>query len=878
MKSNRPHKLPFFLKYLCIGFSLFMCTGLHAQEDETLQIFDYTGKQTYNIGDIKITGAVNRDRNAIKSIAGLRVGNKVTIPGDEIPKAIKALLRLKLFEDVQIIKEKIEGDLIFLEIIIKERPLLTRYSIKGESKSKHSDLTGIIDGILTKGSIVTEDLKELTRMKLVEHYVDKGFMDAEIKISEVKDELKDNSIRLVFDIVKNERVKISDIVLLGNSHFDDRKLKRQLKNTKEIGVIFKKSKYVKSDFEEDKNNLIAFYNKNGFRDAIIVKDSFARRVDGNLQLFLTVEEGDQYFFRNIAWKGNSKYEDEILSRVLGIEAGDIYNPETLEKQLSFSMDGRDVSSLYLDDGYLFFNVDPVETAVTENAIDLEMQIYEGPQATIENVVIKGNDRTHENVVRRELRTKPGNKFSRSDIIRSQRSLMNLGYFNPETMDIQTPVNQQNGTVDIVYDMEERPSDQLELSAGYGGRASGLIGTLGMTFNNFSFANAKDLSKWSPLPQGDGQKVNVRIQSNSRFFRSANLSFTDPWLGGKKPTSFTTGYVWSSFNQSDLGRGSLSIHRPFVGIGTQLKWPDDFFSVNATLSLEFINLNNYDFGRFFVDNVNITTGNFKNFSVNLSLTRSSVADPIFPRRGSRVSFSAQLTPPYSLFREVSTEGISPAEAEELIAEEQFKRGSGAVISAQEQESLIREAGFARRFNLLEYHKYRFNAEWYFNLVDKLVLMTNLKMGFLGSYNYDEIGISPFERFEIGGDGLNNQTVGITGKDILSMRGYQPADFEQNNTGGAAVYDKLTLELRYPLSTNPNSAIYVHSFVQGGNSWSRINEFNPFDLKRSAGFGLRVFLPMFGLLGFDYGWGFDKDPNDPRFEGFGQFNIVLGFEPE
>ncbi|NNK89564.1 MAG: outer membrane protein assembly factor BamA [Saprospiraceae bacterium] len=853
------------------------CTGiLSGQEKDAIKTYDYANKRTFNIGGIEITGAESRDRNAIKSIAGLREGKELTIPGDDIPKAIKALWRLQLFEDVQILQQKIEDDLIFLEIILVDRPTLSRYSIKGENKNKHSDLTEIIDNINKKGSIVTEDIKSLARQKLREFYKEKGFYDAKITIEEYEDELKPNTVRLVFNIEKNEKVKISSINIIGNRQFPDQKLKRKLKNTKEKGTLLKKSKYVELDYKEDLNNLKAFYYSNGFRDATVTHDTIWRDYNGDLQFEIHLNEGNRYYFRNITWKGNSKYTSDQLTNVLGINKGDVYNPELLEKRLTFSIDGRDVSSLYLDDGYLFFNIDPVEVAIVGDSIDMEMQIYEGAQATIANVVIKGNDRTHEHVIRRELRTKPGNKFSRSDIIRSQRSVMNLGYFNPENMDIQTPINQQNGTVDIEYTVEERPSDQLELSAGYGGQTSGLIGTLGVTFNNFSISNIKDRSTWSPLPQGDGQKLSLRAQSNSRFFRSYNFTFTEPWLGGKRPTSFTVGAVHSAFDREFFGQGSLKITRLFTGLGTQLKWPDDFFSISSTMTLETIKLDDYDFGQFFVelDNgslINIDNGNFKNISFNQVFSRSSVADPIFPRRGSRISLSIQLTPPYSLFRDDNYWLLSDLEKETLISDANKERGPGNPLTTAEEENLILTAENANKYEWLEYHKWRFNAEWYYNIIDKLVLATNIKFGFLGAYN-DAIGIAPFERFEVGGDGLSNQNVGITGKDIISLRGYGVQDLPQNNRGGAAVFDKLTMELRYPLSLNPNSSIYVHGFVQGGNSWSSFKEFNPFDLNRSAGFGLRVFLPMFGLLGFDYGWGFDKTAN------FGQFNIILGFEPE
>lgn len=862
-----------------VFLSLFLSLVCQAQID--LPIYDYTSKNSFTIGGIKVTGAESRDRNAIKSIASLREGKKIKIPGDDIPKAIKALWKLRLFEDVQIIQERVDGEIIFLEILLKERPTLSRYSIKGEKKNQHSSITDIVDNILIKGSIVTEDVKNLTIQKIEEYYIGKGFMNAEVSILEVKDELKERAVRLVFNINKNKRVKISDLVILGNSKFSDAKLKRKMKETKEIGSVFKKSKLVAEDYKFDKDALIAFYNKNGYRDAVFTSDSIATRVDGHIQIFLTIDEGEQYFFRDIAWKGNSKYNDQQLGEILGIENGDIYDPELLEQRLSFSQDGRDVSSLYLDDGYLFFSADPLEVAVDEQFIDLKMDVYEGPQATIANVAISGNDRTHEHVVRRELRTKPGNKFSRSDIIRSQRSLMNLGYFNPETMDIQTPVNQQNGTVDINYGLEERPSDQLELSAGYGGQSSGLIGTLGMTFNNFSIKNIKDRSTWSPLPQGDGQKLSVRIQSNGRQFRSGNVTFTEPWLGGKKPTSFTMGGVWSALDYELFGQGKLSIVKVFAGIGTQLKWPDDFFSINTTLTTEFITLDNYSSraGQFFDPKTlsPIETGTFRNFSLTQSISRSSVADPIYPRRGSRISLSVQATPPYSLFREKVTNELTAQEVEDLIEETNFERGPGNLMTTAEEAQLEADANSSLAYKFLEYHKWRFNAEWYFNMFDKFVLAANVKMGFLGSYN-SELGITPFERFELGGDGLNNQSVGITGKDILALRGYETTDLPLNNFGGGAIFDKFTLELRYPLSTNPNSAIYVHTFVQGGNTWSSFNQFNPFDVKRSAGFGVRVFLPMFGLLGFDYGWGFDQELNQGGQDGYGKFSIILGFEPE
>ena len=843
---------------------------------DSLERYDYSQRETYEIGGVTVNGAESRDRNAIISIAGFKVGNKINIPGEDIPKAIRALWKLKLFEEVQILQTKKVDKIIFLEIYLRERPTLSRYSFKGIKKSQHDDINDFLETILTKGGIVTDDMKINSKAKIKEFYIEKGKLDVEVDIQEIEDKAKKNTVRLVFDIDTKDRVKVASIDFEGNTVFSDRKLRKQMSNTKKKGTLFRKTKYIKDNYEEDKKAIIASYNTKGYRDAKIVKDSVWRNNKGDIKIEIGIEEGKQYYFRNIVWKGNSIYTDDQLFTILGIVPGDIYNPELLEKRLKFSFDGRDISSLYLDDGYLFFQVEPTEVAIVGDSIDVEMRIYEGAQATINNVIIKGNDRTNEHVVRRQIRTKPGQKFSRSDIMRSQREIINLGYFNPESMGIGTPVNPANGTVDIVYDLEERPSDQLELSAGYGG-FSGLIGTLGVTFNNFSLKNIKDRSTWAPLPQGDGQKLSLRVQSNSRFFRSYNFSFTEPWLGGKRPRSFTVGAVRSAFDYVSFAQGKLSISRIFAGLGTQLKWPDDFFSSNTTANIEFINLDNYARGQFFVDGLNITTGNFKNFSINQVFTRSSVSEPIYPRRGSRVSLSIQITPPYSLFRSDRFFELSEAEKTEAIRIEQAKRGPGDQLSEADMANIISVRENAEKFEFLEYHKWRFDAEWYFNIFSKFVIMANAKIGYVGAYDND-IGLSPFERFELGGDGLSNQNIGITGKDIISLRGYDVRDIEQNtqNNGGGTIFDKYTVELRYPLSLNPNSSIYLHTFLQGGNAWGSFSDFNPFQVKRSAGFGMRVFLPMFGLLGFDYGWGLDKVVQEGGSRG--QFSIVLGFEPD
>jgi outer membrane protein insertion porin family len=859
----------FLLTIMTFGFSAFVS----AQNQD---VVDYANKKSYEIGGIEIVGAETRDRNAIKSIASLKEGGKIQIPGPAIPAAIKSLLKLRLFDDVQIYQVKTEGEIVFLKIVLVERPILSRWSYKGVKSSQQEDLNDVIKNILTKGGIVTDDQKDLAKTKIREFYVEKGKLNATVKVNEIAEESKNPSVRLEFVVDPKDRVKVEDIVFEGNKSFSSRKLRKQLGKTKRKGTLLKKSKFIEKEYQEDIKSLTAFYQKEGFKNMMITQDTTYINKDGNVMVNIKIDEGNRHYFRDIKWKGNTLYSNDYLYTILGISKGDIYNPELLQNRLKFSLDGRDISSLYLDDGYLAFDITPVEIAVDQDSVDIEMRIFEGPQFTVDNIIIKGNDRTNEHIVRREIRTRPGAKFSRSDIIRSQREIINLGYFNPESLGIDNPVNQARGTVNIEYQLEEKPSDQLELSAGYGG-FSGLIGTLGVVFNNFSLANVKDRSTWSPLPQGDGQKLSVRLQSNSRFFKSYNFSFTEPWLGGKKPRSFTIGAVQTAFDYSLQGSGKLKITRGFIGLGSQLKWPDDFFSSNTTLNIEQINLDNFRSGGFA-----ITKGKFNNFSIKQTFTRSSISDPLFPRRGSKVSLAIQVTPPYSLFRKNAVFTPTAAQREEIIRELEFEKGPAMPVTEADINAKVEELKEANTFKWLEYHKWRITSEWYYNIFDKLVFAASAKIGILGAYN-NEIGISPFERYELGGDGINNQNAGLQGKEILALRGYENTDItgngERTSSGGfegAPIFNKFTLEMRYPLSLNPNSTIFVTSWVQGGNAYKSFDDYNPFDLKRSAGFGARVFLPMFGLLGFDYGWGFDKVLTGQN--AYGKFNIVLGFEPE
>lgn len=831
---------------------LVMVSGaLKAQTIDSLPILDYTNPKEYEIGGVNVTGSKYSDANAIISISGLRVGSTIRLPGPEIPKALKSLWNLRLFTDVRIIQDKTVGDVVFLEIQVQERPRLANYSYQGIKKSQHDPLNDAIKDYLPKGGIVTENLKVGAARVIEKYFLNKGFLDAQVDIREVNDTARVNSVNLVFDIDLGDKIKIQNIDIVNNVAVKDKKVLSKLKKTKEKSRIFAASKFIRDDFEKDKIELIKYYNTIGYRDARVLGDSIWRDEKGLLRMAIRIEEGNRYYFRNLTWKGNSVYDTTVLNQVLGIQAGDIYNQELLEDRLRFSKEGRDVSTLYMDNGYLFFNVDPVEVAIEGDSIDLELRIFEGPQATIDKVVVKGNDRTHEHVIRREVRTLPAEKFSRSDIIRSQRQIINLGYFNQETLGINTPVNPERGTVDIEYTVEEKPSDQLELSAGWGGNRR-VIGTLGVSFNNFSVRNILNKSAWRPLPMGDGQRVSIRAQSNGEFFQSYNVSFTEPWLGGRKPNSFSIAGFYNRFAFGSRTFGnfqSFNIIQGSASFGTRLKWPDDNFVSSTALNLQTLRLNDWTQGLFRADNGEIVSaGEYFNYSIRQTISRTTVSDPIFPRSGSSVTLSVQATPPYSLF--------NPGK-------------DYTDLNTQE------------RFRLLEYHKWRFDADFYNTIVGKLTLKASVRMGMLGFYNRN-IGTSPFERFQVGGDGINNQQFGFAGVDIISMRGYEINQLEANldpsgGTSATPIFDKFTVELRYPLSLNPSSTIYVHAFAQGGNTWRRLRDFNPFDLKRSAGFGMRVFLPMFGVLGFDYGIGFDK-PGDRTLRNLGDFNIVLGFEPE
>ena len=860
----------------------------------------------YTIAGMKLTGVHFLDTAIVLSIANIQVGDKVVLPGGDLfSKAIQNLWRQRLFSDVQFYITKVQDDKIWIELGVTERPRLSNYKFEGATKTEQEDLN--TKSGLVKSTVVTENTKMRAKESIEKYYRDKGFMNVTVSTSEATDPKFANSEILTFHIDKGKKVRIDNINFYGNETVSDVKLKKQMKGTHEMSKItlspttpvspwgtdsvqklgdyikdygflvpsktktfldpyfrfklFSSAKYDEKKYEEDKEKILNYYNSMGYRDAQILQDTSYPAGGGNINVAVKILEGHKYYFGNITWKGNAKYTDSILNQILGIHKGDIYNIETLNRRLGkeLSPEGGDISGLYMDEGYLFFRADPVETAVYNDTIDYEIRVVEGPQARIKNVTISGNQKTKDYVIRRELHTVPGELFSRSDLIRSQRELSNLQYFNQESINPNVVPNAEDGTVDIHWKLEEKSSDQLELSAGWGG-GIGLTGTLGVTFNNFSVKNIFNKEAWDPLPQGDGQKLSLRYQSNGRAFHSISASFTEPWLGGKKRNSLTFSFYDSKFSNAinpitglpDKEKSDSNFMKTLgfsISLGKQLKWPDDYFSLLMSINFTRYTMKNYPIFP------GMDNGISNNVSFKIGLQRSSIFDPIFPRSGSNFLASVQFTPPYST--------INP----------------GLITSVNPYETP-------------EYHKWRFTGEWYVPLgkafgADKnrqFVLKLAAKYGFMGRYT-KKLDYSPFERFQLGDAGLTN-SYGLLGYEIIAHRGYpvyQTSDPSINPDQTSAssfftIFNKYQIEVRFPIVTNPSSTIYGLAFFEAANGWYNFQEYNPFRLRRSAGVGMRFFLPMFGLLGFDYGIGFDRLGPNVKLKDASRFTFMLGFEPE
>lgn len=870
-------------------------------------IFSSKIPKEYTIAGITVGGTKAFDQNLIISISGLSVGDKVMIPGTDVfSKAINKLWKQNLISKIEIYFTKLVDRDLYVHFEVTERPRLAEFKFVGIKKGEKDDLETKV--ALVKERVVTENMRLSALEAIRKFYYDKGFRNVDVQIKEEPLPALNNAVSLTFIVNKGNKVRVNSVSFAGNESIAEQKLKKQMKGTKEMTRItlyplivknpytdstkklsFKQyvndvgflsvsktkryidpyfrlklssAKFSEKKFLEDKEHVLDYYNAQGFRDAVILGDTAIYDPKGNLNVFLKVNEGRKYYFGDIVWRGNTKYSDSILNILLGIKKGDTYNMELLNKRLGKqpSAEGGDIQSYYMDDGYLFFNIEPIETAVNNDTINFEIKLREGSQATYGNITISGNDKTKDYVVRRELRTIPGEKFSRQDIIRTQRELGQLGFINAEKINPQVVPNADNGTVDINWEIEEKSADQLELSAGFGG-GIGLTGTLGITFNNFSIKNIGKKSTWDPLPSGDGQKLSARIQSNGKAFRSYNFSFTEPWLGGKKRNSFTIGYSSTKFSNAynqftgqyckSCGDTSYVKTSSFsVSLGKQLKWPDDFFNLIYAFNVQQYKLKNYS-------NIfqGLSNGTSTNISLKIALVRNSAGpNPIFPTSGSNFALSGQFTLPYSALGIVS--------------------------------------GTENQYKLPEFHKWRFNGEWYVPIgrargADKnkqFILKAAAKYGFIGRYN-SNLQISPFERFQLGDAGLSN-SYALLGYDIIAQRGYpvySSSDPKVNpetvqNNQYFTIFNKYTMELRYPFTTSASSTIYGLAFFEAANGWYDFKSYNPFKLRRSAGVGMRFFLPMFGLLGFDYGIGFDRYNQTGGLKGAAKFTFMLGQEPE
>ncbi len=842
------------LNHLITTLLLFISINAFSQD------LSYEDGKKYILGGLEVTGLVSYNEQTVKTYTGLRVGQPITIPGEQISGVINKLWGLELFSGIDVYITDIKGNDIFLELNIIERPTLTDVTFYGVKNRKIEEL--VKDTDLKKGKKITESLISNTKNYLANKYKKQGYLNTKVNIATAKDTSATNARSMVVNIKKGDKVKIKDIVFEGNEELSDKKLRKALKSTKKkrLGRFWKKSKFIKKDYEEDLALLIDKYAENGFRDARVISDTLVKLDENNIQLNIKVEEGNKYYFGDIDFVGNTVYTDRQLSQVLGIKKGATYNGVLLRERIADNSkpDPSDVTSLYQNNGYLFSTINPVEVSAANDTINFEIRIIEGKETFLDHVTVNGNDKTNDHVIFRELRTRPGQKYNKSDIIRSIRELGQLGFFDAEqiTPDVLN-ANPNEGTVDLSWNLVESGSSQIELQGGYGG--GGFIGTLGLSFSNFSIQNLFKGEAYKPVPMGDGQTFALRLQA-SRTFRVYSLNFSEPWLGGKKPVRFNLSLSRTQqFAASFGGRNGIQVNKDqqfsitgvTAGLAKRVQWPDDFFTISHSLGYQLYDFRNYNIGLF-----NFGNGKANSLAYTLGISRNAtLGGRIFPRGGSNFEITAKFTPPYSLFSNKDFGGLKDR-SEELQPTVSAQRAQGLSDTPEINEL---EAVDQERFRLLEYYKIKFKGDWYTTLVDKLVLRTNAEFGFLGNYNSD-IGDVPFERFFVGGDGLGNFT--LDGRDVVQLRGYDnqsltPIDPLTGQQDGGIVYNKFSLELRYPLTLKPSASIYGLAFLEGGNSFSNFQQFNPFQLKRSAGVGVRIFMPAFGLLGIDFGYGFDED---------------------
>jgi len=803
----------------------------------------YLNPRLYTIGDVTVTGVKNLDPVTLLQISKLVKGDQINLPGEASAKVIKDLWEQGLFDDVKLNVVKINIDTIYLEIAVTERPRLSRMHITGIRKGEIEDVQKKLTD--KTGKIVNENLYNTTTGIIKKHFAEKGFLNATVKITQKPDPGDANNVILEVAVDKKEKVKINKITFEGNKVFSDARLKKFMKDTrqKKFYNLFGSKKFKQDKYEDDKQLLRDKMQAAGYRDAEIVSDSVWAHDNKTVDIKIKVFEGRKYYFGNIKFSGSARYEAAFLKeKILKITKGDKFSEDELDKRLNGpTQNSDDLKSLYLNDGYLTCEINPVQSNPYNDTIDLDIRIYEGPRYTINRIILKGNDVTNDKVVLREITTKPGQTFSKEAIVRSTRELAQLGNFDEQKIEpTPTNINQQDGTVDILYKVVEKPSDQVELSGGFGGGQ--LVGTLGLTFNNFSIRNLFNLKAYKPLPKGDGQKLSLRGQANGSNYQNYSFTFSEPWLGGKKPIYFAlSAYTQLSstgryYDKSDSRYNYLRINGVGITLGKRLRFPDNYFQLNYSLNYDHYTLDNFA-GYLF------SNGTSHNIKLTQELSRNSLDAPIFPTQGSNIKFTVQATPPYSLFNHTNYAIATPAE----------------------------------RYKFVEYHKWKFDAQWFTRIYGKLVLMSQTRFGFLGYYN-SAVGQSPFERFKVGGDGMQSYQF-LQGSEIIGLRGYKNfsivpngSTYTADNNPGSPIYSKYTMELRYPVMASQSATIFLLTFAEGGNTWNSFNQYNPFNVRRSVGVGARIFLPIFGLLGLDYGYGFDKIPGIPD-ANKGQFHFSI-----
>ncbi len=838
------------------------------QKKESIEI-DYNNPRTYVVGGVKVEGNRAFGDNQIIQQSGLHKGMEVTIPGDDMSSIVKRLWMQRYFQDVAVYIDSLSAgqDTVFLRLSIQERPRVSRWTFSGVKSGEKKDLQERLN--FKRGGEFSDYVAKTSVDIIKRYYKGKGFLDVKVEPQVSKDTIIRNAIRVNYAVDRGPKIKIKTINFIGNDNVSDFKLAKSMKKTKSAKIynFFSSKKFNEKEYQNDKKSLISAFNEAGYRDARLLKDSIYTVKPGRLGIDFTFDQGKKYYFRNVTWTGNSVYTTDALNSILQIKEGDVYDVVTLQKRLQGGgkQGDMDVSKLYRDNGYLFFNVQPVELNVVGDSVDVEMRIAEGKQATLNNIVINGNDLTNERVVRRQVFTRPGYLFSQSDFERSIREIASLGQFDPEAITDPSKgysivPDQMNSTVDIIYNVTEKPSSQLELSGGWGGKT--FVATVGVSFNNFSTRRMFDKSAWRPVPLGDAQNLSFRFQTSGTYYSSLSASFVEPWLFGKKPTSLSLSAYYSRQTNSYLMWNILNNDKQFevygfsAGLGNRLKWPDNYFVLYNQLSWQTYKLSNWYSNYFIFDD-----GVSHNISYTLGLSRNSTDQQIYPRQGSDLSFSVQLTPPFSLFRK-KDKGIVDVNGNPT------KVGSWRDINYDNWSS-------QDRYKWIEYHKWTFKGSLYTKLVGDLVLMTRAQFGYLGYYNRNW-GYSPFEGFLVGGDGMSgynsygSEVIALRGYENYSLTPYKATAYSSNGYSYAGnVYDKFTVELRYPIVMQPQSTIFALVFLEGGNCWSDIRDFNPFQIKRSAGVGVRVYLPVIGLLGIDWGYGFDDKTN-----GKSQFHFIIG----